>query len=80
MAVRAAAGWWHVLLLIFLVGLTAAVLGGAAAYLHWATASLVEHLLYLQDQTWRETRREQNRINRFLTWARLRAQRRKEQS
>ncbi len=74
------AGLWRGLLLIFLVGLTAAVLWGAAAYLHWATARPEEHLLYLQDQAWRETRREQNRINRFLTWARLRAQRRKEKS
>ena len=73
-------GLWHALLLIFLVGLTAAVLAGAAAYLHWATARPEEHLMYLQDQAWRETRREQNRINRFLTWARLRAQRRKERS
>ena len=73
-------GLWRGLLLIFLVGLTAAALAGAAAYLHWATARPEEHLLYLQDQAWRETRREQNRINRFLTWARLRAQRRKEQS
>ena len=73
-------GLWRGLLLIFLVGTTAGVLGGAAAYLHWVTARPEEHLLYLQDQAWRETRREQNRINRFLTWARLRAQRRKEQS
>jgi hypothetical protein len=73
-------GLWRCLLLIFLVGLTTAVLAGSAAYLSWVTARPEEHLLYLQDQAWRETRREQNRINRFLTWARLRAQRRKEQS
>ena len=74
------AGLWRGLLLVFLVGLTTAVLAGAAAYLHWAAAAPEEHLLYLQDQLWRETRREQNRINRFLTWARLRAQQRKEQT
>ena len=77
---RLSHGLWRVLLLIFLVGLTTAVLGGAAAYLHWVSARPEEHRMYLQDQAWRETRREQNRINRFLTWARLRAQRRKEQS
>jgi hypothetical protein len=79
-AARAAASWWHIWLLIFLVGLTTAVLAGAAAYLRWVCAPPEHHLLYLQDQAWRETRREQNRINRFLTWARLRAQRRKEKS
>ncbi len=75
-----AAGLWHELLLIFLVGATMAVLWGAAAYLDWATATPEEHLLFLQDLAWRETRLEQNQIHRFLVWARLRAQRRKEQS
>ena len=46
-------GLWRGLLLIFLVGTTAGVLGGAAAYLHWATARPEEHLLFLQDQAWR---------------------------
>ncbi len=73
-------GLWRGLLLIFLAGLTAAVLGGAAAYLGWSAAPAEEHQMCLQDMAWRETRREQNRINRFLTWARLRAQRRREQS
>ena len=72
-------GLWRALLLIFLVGLTMAVLAGATAYLTWITAPPEEHLLYLQDQVWRE-RREQNRINRWLQWARLRGQRRKERS
>jgi hypothetical protein len=71
---------WRGLLLIFSVGSGAAVLGGAAAYLHWLAATPAEHLLFLQDQSWRETRREQNQINRWLTWARLRGQRRKEKS
>ncbi|HBI41647.1 MAG TPA: hypothetical protein DDY78_02170 [Planctomycetales bacterium] len=73
-----ASGEWRGVLLIFVVGLTTAVLGGAAAYLNWFTATPTEHLLFLQDQAWRETRREQNQINRWLTWARLRRQRRKE--
>ncbi|HVS37060.1 MAG TPA: hypothetical protein VMS17_15980 [Gemmataceae bacterium] len=73
-------GLWRGLLLILLIGLTASVLGGAAVYLNWVTARPEEHLLYLHDAAWRETRREQNRINRFLAWARLRRQRRKEQS
>jgi hypothetical protein len=77
---RMAPGVWRGVLLIFVVGLTTAVFGAAAAYLNWLTATPTEHLLFLQDQAWRETRREQNQINRWLTWARLRGQRRKEKT
>jgi hypothetical protein len=38
-----------------------------------------ENVLYLQDQLWRITRHEQGVLNRWLVWARLRGQRRKEQ-
>jgi hypothetical protein len=75
-----APGVWRGVLLVFVIGLTAAVLAGAAAYVAWASATPEEHLLYLQDQLWRETRREQNRVSRFLTWARLRVQRREERA
>ncbi|HWG44974.1 MAG TPA: hypothetical protein VN688_19550 [Gemmataceae bacterium] len=51
-----------------------------AGYLRWATATPEESLLYLQDQLWRPTRREQGSLNRWLVWARLRAQRKKENS
>lgn len=71
-------GLWRGLLLIFLVTLTMGALWGAAAYLDWARATPEEHLLFLQDDMWRATRREQNRINRFIVWARLRGQRRRE--
>jgi hypothetical protein len=54
--------------------LASAVLG----YLRRLRAPLAENLLYLQDQLWRETRGEQSLLNRWLTWARLRAQKRKE--
>ena len=73
-------GTWHGMLLIFVVGLTMALLWGACAYFDWSTATPEEHLLFLQDQAWRETRLEQNQINRFVVWARLRGQRRKEKS
>jgi hypothetical protein len=71
-------GLWRGLLLIFTVGLTTAGIGAVVVYLDWLKATPTEHLLFLQDQAWRETRREQNQINRYLTWARLRGQRRKE--
>jgi hypothetical protein len=52
-----------------------AAAGIAASYLRWATATPEESLLYLQDQCWRQTRHEQGSLNRWLAWARLRAQR-----
>lgn len=71
-------GLWRGLLLIFTVGLTTAGVGVVVVHLDWLKATPTEHLLFLQDQAWRETRREQNQINRWLTWARLQGQRRKE--
>lgn len=54
-----------------------AAAGITVSYLRWTTATPEEQLLYLQDQCWRQTRREQGLLNRWLVWARLRAQRRK---
>jgi hypothetical protein len=48
-------------------------------YLGRRGAPTEENLLYLQDQLWRQTRHEQSVVNRWLVWARLRGQRRKEQ-
>ncbi len=55
-----------------------AAVGTAVSYVWWATATPEESLLYLQDQCWRMTRREQGLLNRWLMWTRLRAQRKKE--
>jgi hypothetical protein len=55
-----------------------AVVGMAFAVAGWQRmdrACPEEALMYLQDQLWRETRREQSRLNRWLVWARLRRQR-----
>lgn len=69
------------LLWIIWVGLAVvAALGTAAAYLRQANATPEESLLYLQDQLWRQTRREQGSLNRWLAWARLRVQRKREKS
>jgi hypothetical protein len=39
-----------------------------------------EAAIFLQDMVWKETRREQRRVNRWLAWARLRQEKRKERS
>jgi hypothetical protein len=71
---------WQTVILIWvavvLLLLATAVLG----YLRRLWAPPADNLLYLQDQLWRETRREQSLVNRWLTWARLRRQRRQEES
>ncbi len=69
---------WAVVKLLYLFGVPLLLFRAGSAYSNQARAGRGESLQYLQDQLWRETRREQSRTNRWLTWARLRAQRRKE--
>jgi hypothetical protein len=69
---------WHAVALVLLGGAALAVAASVLGYLGWARATRAESLLYLQDQVWAEMRGEQGRLNRWLVWARLRAQRRKE--
>jgi hypothetical protein len=44
------------------------------SYLRWFYANALEGMVYLQDQLWNATRGEQRRVNSWLTWARLRQQ------
>jgi hypothetical protein len=69
---------WRLLQIVWIVfgGLAAAAL--VANYLRMTSATPGESLLYLQDEVWRPTRREQGVLNRWLTWARLRSRRRRE--
>lgn len=46
-------------------------------YVRLTTATPEESIMYLQDELWRQTRREQSRLHRWWTWARLRAERKK---
>ena len=66
--------------LLYLFGVPLLLFRAAVAYSNQVRAGWDESQQFLQDQLWRETRREQSRTNRWLTWARLRAQRRKEKS
>jgi hypothetical protein len=69
---------WRALLLAWVFGLGLAVTATGFAYLGMAQAPRAEARVYLQDQVWRETRKDQARLNRWLVWARLRRQRREE--
>jgi hypothetical protein len=67
---------WQAVVIIWLSCVIAGAAWVATGYLRWQQASPEESLLYLQDQLWRQTRREQSRLNRWLVWYRLRRQRR----
>jgi hypothetical protein len=67
---------WPVVAVAWLGCLIAGLTWVLAGHLRWRRASPEESYLYLQDQFWRQTRREQSRLNRWLVWYRLRRQRR----
>jgi hypothetical protein len=62
---------WTALVLVWLTSL--GIIAGALvlALVRIYRQSPEEAMMYLQDQLWRQTRREQSRINRWLVWARL---------
>jgi hypothetical protein len=73
-------GMWQAVVLVWLAVSAVAILSAVGGYLRRAGAGLGESLLYLQDQLWRDLRREQGEVQRWTAWARLRAHRRKETS
>lgn len=73
---------WRLIVVVWILGLGLVLRSLLLVLLHrgrWG-ASPEEGALYLQDVLWRETRREQTRMQRWLAWARLREDRRKESS
>ena len=69
---------WRVVRIVWTVLGLLATTGIVVHYVRLTTATPEESILYLQDELWRQTRREQSRLHHWLTWARLRAQRKKE--
>jgi hypothetical protein len=64
---------WHAVLTAWLLGVGMMLVAAAIGHVARLRQSPEEALLVLQDALWRETRREQNQINRVL--ARLRGRR-----
>jgi hypothetical protein len=64
---------WRTLRVVWVVLAVLGTTAIVAGYLRQTLATPEEGLLYLQDQLWRATRREQSIVNRWLAWARLRA-------
>jgi hypothetical protein len=73
---------WRLIVLIWILGSALLLRLVLRAILGWrgSGADTDEAVMYLQDVLWRETRREQTRLQRWLAWTRLRADRRKERS
>jgi hypothetical protein len=70
--------WWHAITFIWVAGAILAQVVVLLRYLGQLQTTAEENRLFLQDQVWQQTRREQSRLNRWLVWARRRGQRRKE--
>jgi hypothetical protein len=60
---------WQLLVLIFLFTFVLFVAHGIISHLGHRKRTPEEAALYLQDELWRQTRREQARLNRWLAWA-----------
>jgi hypothetical protein len=60
---------WHVLLLLGFFGVGLMVVASVLNYMGLRRQSPAEAALFLQDQLWRQTRREQARLSRWLAWA-----------
>ncbi len=69
---------WQGLLVLWLLGGAVLAMAAGLRYLALRRMTPAEAQLYLQDVLWRETRREQRRLNRWLAWAWLRRRRREE--
>jgi hypothetical protein len=78
---RLAAGWgnpglppdtWTLVLAAWLVAVVAVTGSAFIGYWSWRQMTADEAALLLQDVLWNETRREQRRLNRWLTWAKTR--------
>jgi len=75
-AIRIHDGLWRLLVLAWVAFVVLVPLTGLLSYLGQLRLTPAEAGLYLQDQLWRQTRREQARLNRWLAWASRRERRR----
>lgn len=71
---------WRAMLLTWIVGLGLFVAAALLGYWNRRKMTADEAALFLQDTLWQETRRSQRVVNRWLTWARVRQGRRKDQT
>jgi hypothetical protein len=65
-------GVWRCRLLVWFLGAGLLLVSGLLGYLAWGRLSAAEAILYLQDTTWAESRREQRLLQSWLVRARRR--------
>jgi hypothetical protein len=63
---------WQAILLVWMIGLPTILIASFLSYRGWNRWHAEEATLFLQDQVWRETRKEQRRLGEWLAWARKR--------
>jgi hypothetical protein len=66
---------WRLVVLVWIVGVTVFVGAAVVGQLGRNRWGRAEGILFLQDDLWRWTRREQRRLHGRLAWLRLRAER-----
>jgi len=69
---------WRGILVLWLLGGGLLAIAGGLRYLALRQLTRPEARLLLQDIVWRETRREQRRLSRWLAWAWIKRRRREE--
>lgn len=71
-------GVWKSMVLLWVVGLTLLLASGVLQYLRYKRMPPAEARLIINDVLWQETRREQRRVARWLTWGWLRRRARRD--
>jgi hypothetical protein len=67
---------WRAMVFVWVAGVGLFLTAGFFEYFRHRKMSHTEATLYMQDLLWHETRREQRRLNRWRTWAKLKQERR----
>jgi hypothetical protein len=60
---------WPFIVTVWVLGAVMAVVGGAFAWRRRQQMTVEEATIFLQDQLWQDTRRDQRRVARWLAWA-----------
>jgi len=59
---------WPFIVVVWILGIAFALVGGAFAWWRRQQMTVEEATLFLQDQLWQDTRRDQRRVARWLAW------------
>ena len=71
---------WQAILISWIIGIGLFCVATGVGYWYRRLMSPQECLILLQDELWKDTRREQRRFGRWLAWAALRKSDRKEKA